>query len=308
MGKSKSLKISVLMVDGSFRERFHMIDYLNKQSFPKKDYEMIWVEFYKRVSLKLTKKKNLQIITLNNKKDKPYHSSFCFNEGIRRSRGRVLVIIDADQAVGKNFLQTIWQEHKECKDLVMYMQRQDELKKDHQGSKSYKIKYLRKVCRLTNPTNYGGCLTVRKKWLLKVNGYEQDPLFSGLHANGKDLYTRFKNLGLKIKWHPSELTYHPWHPGTRVPSDSYTPQLQIIRKRDLNKDYLPNYGLYPKKDKAEKDRPFRKKQNKKISRQNQELIKLKDKIKQQKKTIETITDSTSWKITAPFRKIISFIR
>jgi|Deesub1362A_J573_1020465.scaffolds.fasta_scaffold00077_15 hypothetical protein len=248
-------RISVIMVDGSFREKFHMVDYLNKQTLPKDQYELIWVEFYSEVNEELKKKPNLRIITLNNSEDTPYHSSYCFNKGIEESKGDLLVIIDADQVVEPTFLETIKKEHEKCDELVMYMQRWDEPKEKHHPVKSYELDYLKSVCRFLNPVNYGGCLTVRKKWLLKINGYEKDPLFGGLHANGRDCYTRFKNLGLHIKWHPTERMYHPWHPGTLAPSETYTPQLSIIRKRELNLTWLPNYGLDPSRDKEVKDLP-----------------------------------------------------
>ena len=93
----------------------------------------------------------------------------------------------------------------------MYIQRWDEPKEKH--TRVISLVHLEKVCILRTPINYGGCLTVRKKWLLEINGYEQHPAFAGgFHVNGNDVYTRLKNLGLHIKWHPTERLYHPWHP------------------------------------------------------------------------------------------------
>lgn len=249
------IKLSVIMFDGGFREKFHMVDYLNRQTLPKDECELIWVEYYGEIKDELKQKPNLKIITLNNSKNTSEHSSYCFNEGIRLSRGEVLVIIDADQAVEPTFLETIKKEHEKCDDLVMYMQRWDESEEDHHPEKSYDIEYLKSVCRFTNAFNYGGCLTVRKKWLLKINGYDCDPLFRGLHATGKDCYTRLKNLGLHVKWHPTERLYHPWHPGGLAPSEGYKPQLDIIRKRELNLTWLPNQGLDHALDKEVKDVP-----------------------------------------------------
>lgn len=248
-------KISVIMVDGGFRERFHLIDYLNRQTLPRDEYELIWIEFYSAVKEELKEKTNLKIITLNNSKEIPYHSSYCFNKGIQESKGDLIVVIDADQVVEPTFLETIKREHEKCDELVMYIQRWDELKDQHQALKSYELEYLRSVCRFVNLNNYGACLTVRKKWLLKINGYEQDPLFAELHANDKDCYARFKNLGLHIKWHPAERTYHPWHPNTLAISETYILQLSIVRKRELNLTCLPNYGLDPAQNKEIKDVP-----------------------------------------------------
>ena len=246
-------KISVIMVDGGFREKFHMIDSLNQQRLAKDKYELLWIEFYSKADEELIDKPNVKIITLNNSQNTPYHSSYCFNRGIEESIGELLVIIDADQMVSDTFLETIMNDHLNCPDLVMYMKRLDEPKESHDPKKSYNLAYLEKSCLFTNPVNYGGCLSVRKKWLLKINGYEMDPHFKGLHANGKDCYTRFKNLGLHIKWHPTEIMYHPWHPSTLAQSDSYKPQLSIIRKRELNRTFLPNNGINPSMNNKIKD-------------------------------------------------------
>jgi cellulose synthase/poly-beta-1,6-N-acetylglucosamine synthase-like glycosyltransferase len=203
-------KISVIMADAGFGERFHTIDFLNHQTLAKEKYELIWVEYYSGVKEELRKKEGVKIFTLN-RTERPYHMAYCFNEGIKQSEGDLIVIMNADQVVGPTFLETIWREHEKCPDLAMYLQRWNEPREHHTGDIS--LQHLKKVCRYTNPRNYGGCLTVRKKWLLKVNGYEQHPIFAGLHALAMEMYTRLKNLGLHVKWHPHERIYHPWHPG-----------------------------------------------------------------------------------------------
>jgi len=226
------IKISVVMVDGSFREKFHLIDCLENQTFPRGQYELIWVEHYDSVKDELASNKGVHITTLKMPTESLYHSSYCFNEGIRQSRGEILVIPDADVVVRPHFLETVKKAHEKWDELVMYIPRWDEPEEKHRGEVS--LRHLEKVCVFRNPFNYGGCLTVRKDWLFMVNGYEQHEAFAGgFHANGLDLYTRFKNLGLAIKWHPTERIYHPWHPSTLAISESYQWQLEIIEQRVL---------------------------------------------------------------------------
>ncbi len=248
------MKISVIMVDGNFRESFHLIDFLNNQTLPREDYEIIWVEFYGGVKDGLTNKKGAKVITLDNPVDAEYHSSRCFNEGIRKAKGDILVIPDADIVVEPSFLESAYREHKHCERLVMYYYRWDEPEKLHNKYKSYNLEYLKSVCGLKNPANYGGCLTVRKKWLLEINGYEEDPAFSsGFHANGYDVYIRLKNLGLHVMWYPTQKIYHPWHSNTLAASERYKKQISVINKRQLNLSILPNYGLDTSKNKTVKD-------------------------------------------------------
>lgn len=223
------MKISVVMVDGSFRENFHIIDSLKSQTYPKEDYEVLWVEFYAAVNDRLKENDGLRIITLGNSSNLEYHSSYCFNEGIRLSRGEVLVIPDADVMVEPTFLETVWKEHQSCDRLAMYFHRLNEPKELHDINKSYTLDHLKSLTRATTTSNYGGCLTVRKKWLMEINGYEQNAIFgSGAHSNGYDVNTRLKNLGLHIMWHPTERLYHPWHPGTESDSLRYKLQHLIV--------------------------------------------------------------------------------
>ena len=49
-GKGNPL-ISVIMVDGSFRESFHAIDFFGNQTFD--DFELLWVEYYDRIDPRL---------------------------------------------------------------------------------------------------------------------------------------------------------------------------------------------------------------------------------------------------------------
>jgi hypothetical protein len=207
-------EISVIMIDGAFRESFHAVDFFCRQTLETGDYELIWVEFYDQVNPELGKKisqyPQARLVTLNHT-DEIYHSSLCFNAGIKESKGDIIFIPDADVAVEPYFLEEALKEHEKNHELVMYFYRKEEDENDHRDH--FTLDYLKKVCQFKNPSNYGGCLSVRRKWLEEINGYEQHPVFgSGFHANGIDVFTRFKNLGLQVMWHPGLLLYHPWHP------------------------------------------------------------------------------------------------
>jgi hypothetical protein len=227
-------RISVIMVDGSFREHFHALRFFGDQTLPPEDYELLWVEFYREVRPELRaeigKFPHFKIITLGNEPGTTYHSSYCFNQGIAEARAELLAIPDADVVVERDFLERVWQEHQANEKLVMYIYRYDEPEMLHQPS--WTLDDLKRNCVPKNPNNYGGCLTVRKKWLMAVNGYEQQPVFAGhYHANGWDVYTRLTLLGLHVMWHPELRLYHPWHP--YPPGKIYVPHNQhiVIRYR-----------------------------------------------------------------------------
>ncbi|MBN2303286.1 MAG: glycosyltransferase [Anaerolineae bacterium] len=246
MTEHTSPRISVIMVDGSFREYFHAIDFFGNQTLPPDEYELIWVEYTNRVQPELAEKiaqyPNFKIITLN--REDVYHSSYCFNAGITASSGEVIVIPDADVVVEPDFLERVWAEHQTNNKLVMYLYRFNEDQSEHKPD--WDLDHLRTVGRLTNPSNYGGCLTVRKKWLLAINGYEQHSTFeSGLHGNGYDIYSRLKILGLHVMWHPEIRLYHPWHPITGISFPTYQIHHAISDYRGKKLEPLAFEGIDP---------------------------------------------------------------
>ncbi|MFW6032291.1 MAG: glycosyltransferase [Phycisphaeraceae bacterium] len=245
----KKLRISVVMVDGSFRERFHAIDAFANQNMARDDYELIWVEYYDRVSpaleANLAKYPHCRAVCLG--REGVYHSSYCFNRGIVEARGEVIVIPDADVIVESDFLDKVWADHAECDRLVEYFHRWNE--PEHAHREEVDMDHLRRVCELTNPANHGACISVRTKWLLEINGYDQHPVFStGFHANDRDVYTRLNNLGLSVRWNPDVKLYHPWHPATCVHAPNYIPQHQVIAHRGTSQMTQAYRGIDPARD------------------------------------------------------------
>lgn len=250
------MKISIVMIDGSFREKFHCVDSFLAQDFPKDEYEILWVEYYDSVNSELRSKEcdNFKIITLDNAKSKEYHSSFCFNGGLKEAKGELVVIPDADVLVEKYFLESLWKEHLQCDNLVMYIHRLNEFMKDHDPQKSYDFEFLKKNVNLNFSSNFGGCVTAKKKWFEKINGYDQSEVFSSnYHSNGTDVNVRFKNFGMHIMWHPSLYLYHPWHIYPDGMSDKTIMQLRLTDRRRFTLDYLPNEGLDTSLNKDEPD-------------------------------------------------------
>ena len=242
----KDKKISIIMVDGSFRESYHAIDFFCSQSLAAEDYELIWVEYYDKAHPKLVEKiaqyPNARLVTLG--RTGIYHSSYCFNEGIAESAGELIVIPDGDLVAEPDALEVIWREHETNDKLVMYLWRYEEPKERHVAEIT--LEHLREVCVLKSFSNFGACLTLRKKWLMQINGYEQHPVFeSGFHANGKDVNLRLKNLGLHIMWHPSLKLYHPWHPFTSASADAYFLQERVILHRLLTLMSRAFQGINP---------------------------------------------------------------
>lgn len=243
--------ISIIVVDGSFRESFHAVDFLCDQTMSAEQFELIWVEYYDQVdpqlAAKAAKYPNVRILCLDRKE--PYHAAYCRNAGVLASRGQLIVYADADVVVLRDFLQRVWDEHEKCDDLVMFLYRHDVAEIDHRAD--WDLAHLQAVGRIRHTSNYGACISVRKQWLLAINGWEQHPVFgSHFNAHGIDMYTRFKNLGLAVKWQPHIHLYHPWHPQSGVSANAYQLQNAVSTYRARHLVTMAYDGLDPTKNVA----------------------------------------------------------
>lgn len=244
-----TLLISIIVIDGSFREGFHAVDYFCAQTFPAAQFELIWVEYYDQVAPELAAKAanypNCRILCLG--RSDPYHAAYCRNAGVLASRGQLIVYADADVVVMPDFLQRVWDEHQRCDDLVMFLYRHDEAQSDHRPD--WDLAHLQAVSRIRHTSNYGACISVRKQWLIAINGWEQHPVFgSHFNAHGVDMYTRFKNLGLAVKWQPHIHLFHPWHPQSGVTAYAYQLQYEVSAYRARNLVMMAYEGLDPTKN------------------------------------------------------------
>lgn len=214
IGDTKKM-ISIITWDAGFRENYHTVDSFCRQNYNVNDFEFIWVEFYSYIHPTLANKinsyPNARLLCLNNAKTTKWHLGKCLNAGIKASKGKLLVIPDGDIIVPSNLLKIAIEEHQNINELVLYFRRWDEPENKHREHSSYDINYLDEFCHITNPTNYAGCLSIKKKHILKVNGYEESPVFSGPGISGKELYIRLRNRGYAVKWHPFIKVFHPYH-------------------------------------------------------------------------------------------------
>lgn len=214
------MKISVITWDADFREKAHTIDYFCQQDFPEDEFEFIWVDFLDSNNLvreKISKYPHATLLPLKNLQDTPWHMGKCINTGVKSSSGEVLVICDGDIVVERDFLSYVWQSHQYTEDLILYFRRYDELEEDRVNQGFTSLSYLQQKTKLMNPTNYGGCMSLKRKNFDIIKGYETHSVFSGPGCQGIETYTRLLNAGMAIKWAHGKKIYHPWHANSGSP-------------------------------------------------------------------------------------------
>ncbi|MFW6065322.1 MAG: glycosyltransferase [Planctomycetota bacterium] len=239
-GQSKPL-VSVIMVDGGFRENFDPLTSWMNQSLPSEDYELIWVEYTDHVAPEVGATDRFRTFSMS-LDDEPQVLPRAYNEGIRRAKADILVIPDADVYCEHDLLETIADELASDPREVLYILRLDQPRWRHSHDQTFED--VRETCSIRRTQNYGGCVAIHRERMIEMNGYEQLPFFAGYHQSGFDNYIRFKNMGLKICWHPTQRVYHPWHeiPGGQKFSQREE-QKRFIARRAAAWDYLAYHGL-----------------------------------------------------------------
>ena len=98
------VKASIILLDWSCRERFHSLDWLNRQNVPRDQYELIWIELYERVVPVVMEKADV-VITCG--QQGLYHKHLGYNIGLLYAKGNVITICDSDAVFPENFIASI---------------------------------------------------------------------------------------------------------------------------------------------------------------------------------------------------------
>ena len=229
-----SPKVSIILLDWSCRESFHSIDYLNKQTVSREQYEIIWIEYYGRIPESLKSKKPLldKWIVMGMPDDLYYHKHLMYNIGVISSRGDIICICDSDAVFGSTFVESIIKEFKQSPDIVLHLDEVRNINKkfypfnypsvdeilgnsviNWNKSKSMTTGLLDKNDYL-HSRNYGACFCARKTDLITIGGADEKLDYLGHTCGPYELTFRLMNYGLKEVWLNNEFIYHTWHPGT----------------------------------------------------------------------------------------------
>ena len=231
-------KISVILIDWGVRESFHSLHYLNRQTVPRDEYELLWLEFYDR------KPAALRQMIADHQGEQPlldkwlvlgypdtvlYHKHRLYNLGILAAAGEVCVLCDSDAIFTPTFIENLIRAFEETPNQVIHL---DEARNSDRRFYPFNYPPLDDVlgpgcvnwCELTtrglitrhdrlHQADYGACMAARRKDLLAIGGADEHRDFLGHISGPYDLTFRLVNyFGRDERWLRNEYLYHTWHP------------------------------------------------------------------------------------------------
>jgi len=234
-------KVSIILLDWSCRESFHILEYLKNQTIPREQYEIIWIEYYGRrpieikTALEECKKSGKapvvdKWIVMDMPDDTYYHKHLMYNVGIVAGKGKIVAICDSDAVVSPTFAETIIEAFQANPSIVLHM---DEVKNIDRRFYPFNYPSISQISGkgcinwengktiglldkedFLHTRNYGACMCAFRKDLIDIGGADEHIDYLGHICGPYDMTFRLINAGKKEIWHQNEFLYHVWHPGT----------------------------------------------------------------------------------------------
>lgn len=232
--------LSIVLLDWSCRESFHIFDYLSSQTAGRDKFEVLWIEYYDRraeaIETAITKGQNPKghpsvdkWIVLDMPRTLYYHKHLMYNVGIVASAGKIVTFCDSDAIVSEKFVVSILESFDKDPNIVLHM---DQVR--NREKKYYPFNYpsLEEIISqgrnnvvdgkpaglgdLEDPVhsrNYGACMSALREDLIAIGGADEHIDYLGYVCGPYEMTWRLVNAGKKEIWHENEWTYHVWHPG-----------------------------------------------------------------------------------------------
>ena len=232
--------VSIVLLDWSCRESFHILDYLADQTADRNRYEILWVEYYDRPAEELTRRIEAAradaadppvdvYALLNMPRELCYHKHLMLGAGLLLARGRIVCFCDSDAMVRPTFVQSIIEHFEAQPGTVLHL---DEVRNNDPSFHPFDgpdfddvtgfgcINWIdgRPVGLLDesdplHTRNYGACMAAARDDLIAIGGADMHVDYLGHICGFYEMTWRLVNFGRREVWSDSEWLYHVWHPG-----------------------------------------------------------------------------------------------
>jgi hypothetical protein len=235
---ARTPRVSLILLDWSVRESFHLLHYLRQQTVARDLFEVIIIEYYDRESpaLKPFADEVDTWLLLEMPRDCLYHKHLMYNAGIVVARGDILMIGDSDAMVRPSFIAAILEAFERDPNQILHLDQFRNHRRDlypftypsfedvlGEGCVNNRGGKTAGVLDTEDPVhrrNYGACMCARRADLVAIGGADEHIDYLGHICGPYDMTFRLVNRGYREVWHGSEFTYHTWHPG-QAGEDNY---------------------------------------------------------------------------------------
>jgi hypothetical protein len=227
----KAPRLSLILLDWSVRESFHLLHYLRHQTVDRDQFEVIFIEYYSRTAetLKEFADELDTWVLLEMPETCIYHKHLMYNCGLALAHGEVVVLCDSDAMVMDSFIEKILGHFKDREQIVLHLDQFRNTRRD-----LYPFKYpsfdevlgdgcINNVDGKTSgivdridplhSRNYGACMCARRADLIALAGADQHIDYLGHICGPYEMTFRLLNNGFQEVWDETEYLYHTWHPG-----------------------------------------------------------------------------------------------
>jgi hypothetical protein len=235
--RKPAAKVSIILLDWGVRESFHSVHYLNHQSVPREEYEVIWIEFYDRQPRglrRLLKRERPgaldKWLVLGYPDNVHYHKHRMYNAGIIVAEGAICVFCDSDAIFQPTFVENVLNGLVEQPSSVIHVDEVRNYKKRFYPFNYPPIKEVladgcvnwtgRTTTGLDNnpdmlhSANYGACMAAWRHDLIEIGGADEHIDYLGYICGPYEMTFRLTNLGREERWLRNEYLFHLWHPNT----------------------------------------------------------------------------------------------
>jgi hypothetical protein len=232
--------LSIVLLDWSCRESFHIFDYLARQTVGRDSFEVLWIEYYDRRAVAIQTAIAMgqdtdgqppidKWIVLDMPRNLYYHKHLMYNVGIVASAGTIVTFCDSDGIVSERFVASILESFDKDPNIVLHM---DQVRNGERKYYPFNYPSLEDITTkgkhnvvdgkpaglwdLEDPIhsrNYGACMSALRDDLVAIGGADEHIDYLGYVCGPYEMTWRLANFGKKEVWHENEWTYHVWHPG-----------------------------------------------------------------------------------------------
>ena len=238
---SREPRVSFVLLDWSCRDSFHILRFLNEQTIPREQYEILWLEYYSRRAPQIQSALDErfghgqpppvdQWIALDIPEGICHHKHLMYNVGIVKSRGRIVSLCDSDVLLRPTFVESILKAFAADGNIALHL---DEVRNADRkfypfnqptvhellgrGCLNWRDDKTTGLWDTVDPLhtrNYGACMCARREDIIAIGGADEYIDYLGHICGPYELTFRLVNAGKREVWHQEEFLYHTWHPGT----------------------------------------------------------------------------------------------